>query len=122
LEEIFPDNIKPISLGGTAINLLRAISRKVPKLGDARALFLAECKDADGAPIPISFSHADRIWKALKAEETEEAVEVDKVNKGRNSSAASVGIAQQRSSGLKKTPTKVQQVSLFVSVSLFRTK
>ena len=63
-QHAFPESIRPTSLATSAISYLRGISRKV-NLAEAQALFLAECKDSNGAPITATFSNIQKIQKNL---------------------------------------------------------
>jgi hypothetical protein len=65
LDQAFPASIKPKSLGSSAIFNLKHISNR-KSLAEAQALFLKECKDSKGNNVPLSFSHTDRLLKALK--------------------------------------------------------
>jgi hypothetical protein len=60
--------IRPSNLGTSAIANIRAISRKVD-LVTAQGLFLRECKDANSAPVTLSFKHTAEIVKALASTE-----------------------------------------------------
>ncbi|KAF4634996.1 hypothetical protein G7Y89_g3105 [Cudoniella acicularis] len=72
-DNLFPASIKPISLGQSAIVNLRSISKKVPDLADFQALFLAECKNPNGEPVPASFGHTQKISNALSAAANDKA-------------------------------------------------
>jgi hypothetical protein len=67
VKDAFPESIKPVQLGVTALHNIKAIARKIPNLTTAQALFLNECKDKDGAPVAVSFSHTKRIYDTLQA-------------------------------------------------------
>lgn len=68
-EEMFPAAIKPTKeLGSSLITHLRTISKRATLVA-AQAMFLQECKDASGAPVPLSFGHASKIAKELLAAE-----------------------------------------------------
>lgn len=70
VEDAFPKAIKPLNLGQTVIQKLKAIANKVNNLAAAQALFLNEAKKADGTPVPFGFAHASRILESLKENET----------------------------------------------------
>jgi len=68
INDAFPPAIRPSkSLGTTAIANIRIIARQVPNLAAAQALFLGECKDSSGQPVPVSWNHTSKISKALKS-------------------------------------------------------
>ena len=69
VEDAFPNAIKPLGLGKTALCKLRAIATRVPNLAAAQALFLHEARKSDGTLVPFGFSHASRIFEKLKANE-----------------------------------------------------
>jgi len=70
LADAFPDPIKPGELGMSAVLNIKIIATKVPDLAVAQALFLNECKTANGAPVPVSFCYTDRIVRRLKEDDT----------------------------------------------------
>jgi hypothetical protein len=67
VKDAFPESIKPVQLGVTALSNIKGIARRIPNLTTAQALFLNECKDKDGAPVAVSFSHTKRIYDTLQA-------------------------------------------------------
>jgi hypothetical protein len=67
VEDAFPDSIKPLSLGQTALTNLRGIARRVPNLAAARAMFLDVAKNSKGAAIPFGFKSTTIILEQLKA-------------------------------------------------------
>lgn len=69
-EGVFPPPIRPTTpLGTTAVMNLRAITNRVGNLAAVQALFVAECKNLDGGPIPGSFGHTKKILQTLKQNE-----------------------------------------------------
>jgi hypothetical protein len=70
VDEVFPQVIKPTAyLGNSALLNIRAISNRVDSLSTAQALFLGECKDSSGDPVPVSFMHTSNVLKTLKENE-----------------------------------------------------
>ena len=74
LEEVFLPEIKPTGyLGTSAVLNIRAISNRVSSVSVAQGLFLGECKDDSGNPVPVSFGHTSNVLKTLKQNEAASA-------------------------------------------------
>ena len=70
VEDAFPSAIKPIHLGASVLNKLRAIAARTKSLADAQALFLGVSKNSDGNPVPFGHKHACSVLDILKSDET----------------------------------------------------
>jgi hypothetical protein len=53
-------------MGTTAIANMKTISNRVSELSEVRTLFLEVCKDSDGNPVPVSFTHTGAVLDILK--------------------------------------------------------
>jgi hypothetical protein len=77
----FPAEIKPASLGNSAIVNIKNISTR-KSLAEAQALFLKECKDSKGEPVPLGFRHTEKVLKALKDFESANPKEAKSIANG----------------------------------------
>lgn len=69
-ERCLPENIRPTNLGDTAISNLRSIARKTKNdFAKARQMFIDECRDKNGRPVPLGWGHTSHVLEKLKEAE-----------------------------------------------------
>jgi hypothetical protein len=111
IEDAFPAGIKPATLGMSAISNIKSIAIRFPNLAEAQALFVKECKDSNGRPVPVSFSHTDRIVKELiKARKENEPSTPNLKANPTNSEAWTGNTSASTTMKATKAPTKSSNV------------